>query len=112
MKKIKFWCVVVALLVTANSLFALGLMDQNAQAVQATGQVRMVGNSPWNTLVITGENREWYVDQKDQGKLKDLQQQLVTVAGIEYYKDMIFANGMPAGRRYYLKNIKIIKRDI
>jgi hypothetical protein len=112
MIKNEFLRVVIIIFVSASSLFAFGERDKNAQAVQVTGRVRLVGSSPGYMLVITGENREWYIEQKEQEKLMELQQQLVTVIGNEYYKDLIFANGMSAGRRYYLKNIKIIKLDV
>jgi hypothetical protein len=79
------------------------------QPVEATGRVRMVGSSPLSSLVLSGENREWYIEAGEQEKLMRFQQQTVTVRGREYYEDLTFANGISAGRRYYLKDIKIIK---
>jgi hypothetical protein len=105
----KIFFVAIILFLAAAFLGALGSSDSESQTVQVSGRVRMVGNSPDNTLVITGENREWYVAEKDQKKLMQLQQQIVTVTGTEFFKDLTFANGMSAGRRYYLKNIKVLK---
>jgi hypothetical protein len=82
--------------------------DPKTQKVEVNGKVRMVGNSPMTFLVISGEDREWYVEPEEQEKLMHLQQQAVTVKASEYYRDRVFANGSPAGRHYYLKNIVII----
>jgi hypothetical protein len=77
--------------------------------VEVSGMVRMVGNSPMHFLVISGENREWHIVSDEQEKLMPFQQQIVTVRAREYYYDRTFANGMSAGREYYLKNIVIIE---
>jgi cytochrome c oxidase assembly factor CtaG len=109
MKVNKFFFAAIILFLAAAFLDALGSGDSESQTVQVTGWVRLVGSSPDYMLVITGENREWYVDEKEQKKLMQLQQQTVTVTGTEYFKDLTFANGMSTGRRYYLKNIKVLK---
>lgn len=82
------------------------------KTVEASGRVRLVGSSPQSSLVISGGEREWYVHPADEKKLMHLQQQTVTVAGEEYFRDLTFANGSPAGRRYYLKNIRIISETV
>ncbi|MDR0316101.1 MAG: hypothetical protein LBH97_04290 [Treponema sp.] len=93
-------------------LFAFGAKetgDTETQIVVVSGRVRLVGSSPLTSLVISGENREWYVEPGEERKLMQLQQQIVTVEGREYYRDLTFVNGVSAGRRYFLKNIKIIE---
>ena len=60
------------------------------------------------SLVITGEDREWYVESGEKEKLMHLQQQNVTVIANEYYEDRVFANGTSAGRFYFLKDIVVI----
>jgi len=80
---------------------------QNA-VVQVSGRVRLVGSEPFPELVITGPDREWYIDKDDEYKLKDLQQQTVTVEGTETVETLTFANGQSAGERRTLKNIRII----
>jgi hypothetical protein len=75
--------------------------------VRVSGRVRLVGGGPFPQLVISGEDREWYIDREEESKLLDLQQRIVTVEGTESYTDLTFANGFPAGRRYTLKNIKV-----
>jgi hypothetical protein len=99
-------------LVSAGTkICAMGDRDKDGskpQKVEVSGKVRLVGNSPMTSLVISGEDREWYVEPDEQKKLMDLQQQIVTVKANEYYRDMVFANGSPAGRHYYLKDIVII----
>jgi hypothetical protein len=76
--------------------------------VRITGRLRMVGNSPFSELVISTEDREWYIDKKDEAPLRDLQQQIITVEGTETSIDLIFANGTPAGRRYTLRDVILI----
>jgi hypothetical protein len=94
----------------AVNTFALGNKDgSKPQKVEVSGIVRLVGNSPFSSLVISGEDREWHIVPEEQKKLMDLQQKMVTVKGQEYYYDRTFANGTPAGRQYYLKKIVIVK---
>jgi hypothetical protein len=99
-------------LCVAVNAFALGNKEKDGskpQKVEISGIVRMVGNSPFSSLVISGEDREWYIVPEEQKKLMDLQHQMVTVKGQEYYYDRTFANGTYAGRQYYLKKIVIVK---
>jgi hypothetical protein len=94
----------------AVNAFAWGNRDgSKPHKVEVRGVVRLVGNSPFSSLVISGEDREWYIVPEEQKKLMDLQQQMVTVRGQEYYYDRTFANGTSAGRQYYIKNIVIVK---
>ena len=95
----------------AANIFALGREEKDrpkTRKVEISGRVRMVGNSPMTSLVISGENREWYIEPKEQDILIDFQQQTVTVRAEEYYYDRVFANGTSAGRQYYIKNIVLI----
>jgi hypothetical protein len=103
------------LLCTAENTFARGNREKDrpkTQKVEISGRVRMVGSSPMTSLVISGENREWYIEPEEQEKLIDFQQQTVTVRADEYYYDRVFANGASAGRQYYIKNIVIIGKGI
>ena len=100
---------IIAILVFSAALAnALGSRENKTDTVRISGRVRLIGSGPLTSLVITTEDREWHVDQADQQKLWQLQQQIVTVEGTEYFQDMTFANGTPAGRQYFLKDIKII----
>jgi hypothetical protein len=104
------------LLFTAGNLLPLGNREKKRvkpqysepQKVEASGRVRLVGSSPMTELVISGEDREWYVESGEKEKLMQLQQQNVTVTAYEYYEDRFFANGASAGRYYFLKDIVII----
>ena len=109
------------LLCTAMVLPALGRKEEKSTTaqkgkipqaqsavVQVSGRVRLVGSEPFSELVITGPDREWYIDKDDEYKLKELQQRTVTVEGIETVKALTFANGRPAGERCSLKDIRII----
>jgi hypothetical protein len=84
---------------------------EKPQLITVQGRVRLVGNGSQMELVITGEDREWYIDRKEWDNFMKLQQQIVTVQGQETFVDLTFANGMPAGRRYILKNITLIRQD-
>ena len=79
--------------------------------VKITGTVRMVGNVPVSSLVISGEGREWQVEPSEEAKLKHLQQQTVTVSGKEYYIDYVFTFGSATKRQYFIKDITVISPD-
>jgi hypothetical protein len=106
---------VIIICVIAAAIYARGSRDTPAKplakTVQVSGRVRLTGSAPLYNLLITNEDREWYIDPDDQQKLWLLQQQLVTVTAKEYYSDLFFANGAPAGRQYFLKDIKIITQE-
>jgi len=85
------------------------LSQRDLSRVEVSGRVRLVGNSPMTSLVITGEDREWYVEPAEKEKLMRLQQQNVTVTATEYYEDRVFANGTSAGRFWFLKDITVIE---
>jgi hypothetical protein len=105
------------LLLAAGNLMPLGNREKkqtepqrdSSRKVEVSGRVRLVGNSPMTSLVISGEDREWYVESGEKEKLMRLQQQDVTVTAYEYYEDRVFANGASAGRYYFLKDIVVIK---
>jgi hypothetical protein len=79
--------------------------------VRVSGRVRLVGTGLFPQLVISGDGREWYIDKEEESKLLEFQQRFVTVEGRESYIDLTFANGSPAGRRYTLKDIRLIGKD-
>ena len=116
MKKRTVLAVVVVILIVIQGINALGIGESGSEKsrqgetrrVEVSGKVRLIGNSPMTSLVISGDDREWYIESGEQQKLMHLQQQTVTVRAVEYYYDMVFGNGSSAGRYYYLKNITII----
>jgi len=77
--------------------------------IRVTGAVRLVGNDPFLELVISESGRDWFIEVEDEQKLRDLQQRTVTIEGIETVTNLRWANGLPAGERYSLKDIKIIE---
>lgn len=85
-----------------------GKKEAPPPVIQISGRVRLVGSSPMAQIVISTENGEWYIERDEQHKLWDLQQRIVTVEGIETTEELRFANGLSAGIRRTLKNIKII----
>jgi hypothetical protein len=76
--------------------------------VQVSGTVRLVGSGLFTEIVISGSEAEWYVDNEEASKLKDLQHRKVTVEAEETVREMKFANGLSAGIRRTLRNIKVI----
>jgi len=104
------------LFAAAGNLLPLGKREKKqtkpqhseAQKIEASGRVRLVGSSPMTSLVISGEDREWYIESGEKEKLMHLQQQNVIVIANEYYEDRVFANGVSAGRFYFLKDIVVI----
>jgi hypothetical protein len=81
---------------------------EKENVVQATGVVRLVGTSLFPEIVITGFDKEWYIEKNEMDKLHDLQHRTVTVEGVETTRELTFASGIPAGTRRELKKIKII----
>jgi hypothetical protein len=111
MKKTAAVLLLFMLLCAAGNTFARGRGEKDSpkpQKVEISGKVRMVGNSPMTSLVISGDDREWYIVPEEQEKLMEFQQQTVTVRADEYFYDRVFANGASAGRQYYIRNIVII----
>ena len=76
--------------------------------VQVSGIVRLVGSAPFSELVITGPDKEWFIERNDERKLMDLQHRTVTVEGIQTVEELTFANGQSAGERRTLKDIRVI----
>ncbi|MCL2804708.1 MAG: hypothetical protein FWD26_02065 [Treponema sp.] len=105
-KKILFF---VLLVFSFTMLFAFGSREKAAPTIQVTGIVRLVGTSLFPEIVISGAETEWHAVKEEMDKLHDLQHQTVTVEAEETIIELRFANGMPAGIRRELKNIKIIK---
>jgi hypothetical protein len=117
----KFALLFLVFVFTAGNLLPLGNKEKDQakprpseqqrdslRKVEVSGRVRLVGNSPMTSLVITGEDREWYVESGEKEKLMPLQQQNITVSANEYYEDRVFANGTSAGRYYFLRDIIVI----
>ena len=107
--------IMLPVLLLAMNLAAFGKKEEKSTAapeteklVRVSGRIRLVGNEPFTELVITGADAEWYIDQEDVPKLKNLQHSTVTVEGLETVKKLTFANGRSAGVRRTLRDIRII----
>jgi hypothetical protein len=90
---------------------ALGSKEKDTaktNVVQVSGTVRLVGSSLFPEIVITGSENEWYVEKEEMSKLHDFQHRVVMVEGEETVVEMRFANGLSAGVRRTLRNIKVI----
>jgi len=99
----------------AASLSAFGAKEKDSgktapavTVIQVTGVVRLVGNANFPELQIKNSEMSWYIAKNEMDKLHDLQHRTVTVEGEETVRELKFANGMSAGTRRDLKNIKII----
>jgi Flp pilus assembly protein TadD len=87
---------------------SLSAAEQNIP-VRITGRVRLVGNEPFTELVITAQERDYFIEKDEEYKLKELQQRMVTVEGIQTVISLLWASGLPAGNRYSLKDIRILR---
>ncbi|MCL2025595.1 MAG: hypothetical protein FWG92_02185 [Leptospirales bacterium] len=76
--------------------------------VQVTGRVRLVGSDTQPDIIISWEDKQWYIASEDAYKLKNMQQRIVTIEGKETIKEMKFASGRSAGKRNILSDIRII----
>lgn len=109
---LSFGLLVIISLIAAANIHGAGKSEKRGEPyIEVIGKVRLVGSSITAALVISGETRDWFIDEADQEKFTELQQQTVTVKGQEYFKDVVFANGITTVRYYYLKNITIIDID-
>jgi len=104
------YCYVLLLMLCISALLpAGGNRDrEKANVVQVTGLVRLTGTGTIPELVITAADMEWHITPDEAKKLRDLQHRTVTVEGVETVTELFFANGIPAGTRRDLTNIKII----
>ena len=88
---------------------ALSAAPEQNVLVRIAGRIRLVGNEPFTELVITTQERDYYIEKSEEYKLKELQQRIVTVEGIQTVTSLQWASGLPAGNRYSLKDIRIIR---
>jgi hypothetical protein len=73
--------------------------------------VRLVGTATFPELLIDNSQTVWYIAKDETEKLRDLQYRTVTVEGEETVTELKFGNGLSAGTRRDLKNIRIISVD-
>jgi len=99
----------------AASLQAFGAKEKDSgkaapavTVVRVTGTVRLVGTANFPELLIDNSEMAWYIARDEMNKLSDLQHRTVTVEGEETVTELKFGNGLPAGTRRDLKNIRII----
>jgi hypothetical protein len=78
------------------------------ELLRVSGKVRLVGSAALSSLVISGEQGEWYVEGGERDKLMELQQRDVTVEGRPDSEEIILANGRRLGRRLILRDVRII----
>ena len=107
---------IIVFLCLAASLPAFGKKEKNSPApaitvVQVTGVVRLVGTANFPELLIDNSQTAWYIAKEEADKLHDMQYRTVTVEGEETVRELKFGNGMSAGIRRDLKNIRIISVD-
>ena len=92
-------------------VFSFGGKEKNKEplnVIQITGIVRLTGNANFPELIISDSEKSWVIVKEEMNKLHDLQYRKVTVEGEETVKELHFANGLSAGLRRELRNIKLI----
>jgi len=102
--KLVFWLVFTCL----SMVLLAGAGKEKGAVVKVTGVVRLVGSSPVSEILISGESGQWYIAREEARKFMDLQHRTVTIQGAETVEKLTLANGLPAGERRTLNNIKII----
>jgi hypothetical protein len=91
--------------------FSLGGREKDKEpleVIQVTGIVRLTGSDNFPEIIISNSEKSWVIAKEEMEKLKDQQHMTVTVEGQEIVTELRFANGLPAGLRYELRNVKII----
>jgi hypothetical protein len=69
-----------------------------------------VGGEPFPELIIsTEEGADWFIHHRDRKLLNKYQQQLVTLAGTAYTRELIMADGSSGGRRRVLEDISVLQ---
>jgi len=76
--------------------------------IQVTGVIRLTGNDNFPELIISDSENSWVIAKGEMDKLHDLQYRTVTVEGEETVTELHFANGLSAGLKRELRNIKLI----
>lgn len=108
----RFWCFLGLLLfIIMIPLSARGSKEpENTEKriVQVTGVIRLIGNAPFSEFVVRNDEGQWYIAKEDETQVRSLQYQTLTIEGEETVKEMTFGNGMSAGQRRELRNIRII----
>jgi len=114
----RFFFLAPLFLCLAASLPAFGAKEKDkgkaapaVTVVRVTGIVRLVGTANFPELLIDNSQMSWYVAKDEMDKLNDLQHRTVTVEGEETVTELKFGNGLSAGTRRDLKNIRIISVD-
>jgi hypothetical protein len=105
---------IIFLFALAPMVFSLGGREkakEPLEVIQVTGTVRLVGNDNFPEIIISDSERSWFIAKEEMDKLHDLQQRTVTVEGEETVTELRFANGVSAGLRRELRNIRIISVD-
>lgn len=75
-----------------------------------TGRVRRVGSALFQNIVITDtDGRDWYVGKTEQTALEAYEQQVVTVRGLVFRREMVLANGKKLEDRRELTKLQILE---
>ncbi|MCL2764970.1 MAG: hypothetical protein FWD40_06785 [Treponema sp.] len=104
----RFLMLLVVFTLTAALINAFGSREKNVSTVQITGIVRLTGTAHFPEIVISGAEDTWVIASEETDKLYELQHRTVTIEAQETIIELKFANGMPAGIRRELKNVRII----
>lgn len=101
----------ILLLVTID-VYGQGRQDsvQTGARIRIEGIVRMVGNEPFTSLVVTdASGQDWFIDLKDQKTLLAFQQQRVTIEGTLTVQKQILADGRELPPKKIVSEIRVIK---
>jgi len=111
LNKRRYLIFLIFLFAITSMVFSFGGKERNKEpltVIQVTGIVRLTGTANFPELIISDSEKSWFVVKEEMNKLRDLQHRTVTVEGEETVKELHFANGLSAGLRRELRNIRII----
>jgi len=107
----RYFIFFVFLIAFAPMVFSFGGREKTKEplaVIQVTGIIRLTGNANFPELIISNSENSWVIANEEMDKLHDLQYRMVTVEGEETVTELHFANGLSAGIRRELRNIKLI----
>jgi len=117
MNKKHIYFFIILFLGITMAVFSFGTRENTTQPeapppyenVRVTGLVRLVGSANFPQLIIIGEEHVWTITDNERNRFNDLQHQRVTLDAQETVIELRFANGMPAGVRRELRNVRLVR---
>jgi len=97
------------------SSYSLGQKDselaQQGQSLRLEGIIRLVGNEPFTSLVLTdAAGVDWYISNNEKETILPFLQQQVTIEGTVKIQKQVLANGKELPDKKIIENIKVLDK--